>query len=104
MFNKIDGFIIAYDLTKYLILPRPEKYDTVFNKIRYPIALKSSGPYVDSFNYAKIQNWFRWWFDSSQTLPMHNVVMIIKLAFNKNHNEYYCKIFLEKCLYQLAKK
>ena len=74
MFNKIDGFIRAYNLTKYLILPRPEKYDTVFNKSRYPIALKSSGPYVDCFNYGKIK------IDSDDDLTLAKHYLCIMLS------------------------
>ena len=35
-------------------------------------------------------------------LPLHNVVILIQLVLNKDKNCY--KIFLEQCLYQLAKK
>ena len=35
---------------------------------------------------------------------MHNVIIHIKSALNKDKNHYYYKIFLEKCSYQLAKK
>ena len=37
-FNKIDGFLRVYDGTRYLVLFGPEKYDTVYNKIRYLIS------------------------------------------------------------------
>ena len=55
-------------------------------------------------NYAKIK------IDSYDSLPLektltlHNVIILIKSVFNKNQNHYYYKIFLEKCLYQLAEK
>ena len=35
---------------------------------------------------------------------LHNVIILIKSVLNNDKNHYYCKIFLEKCLYQLAKK
>ena len=31
-----------------------------------------------------------------KTLTMHNDVMVIKSVFNKNRNQYYYKMFLEK--------
>ena len=34
-FNKIDGFIRIYDGTGYLILLGSEKYDTIYNRIRF---------------------------------------------------------------------
>ena len=32
-----------------------------------------------------------------KTLNMQNVVILIKLVFQKSHNHYYYEIFLEKC-------
>ena len=55
MFNKVDGFIRDYDGTKYLVLFSPEKYDAIFDRIRYFIELKNCITYVDSHNYAKIK-------------------------------------------------
>ena len=40
-FNKIDGFIRIYDVTRYLVLLGPEKNDAIYNRIRYVIRLKS---------------------------------------------------------------
>ena len=40
-----------------------------------------------------------------ETLTLHNVIILIKSVLNnKDQNHYYYNIFLEKCLYQLAKK
>ena len=47
-FNKIDGFIRVYDGTKYLVLFRCEKYDFIYNRIRYLISVKSGITYVIS--------------------------------------------------------
>ena len=33
-----------------------------------------------------------------------DVIIPIKSVFNKNQNQYYYNIFLEKCSYQLAEK
>ena len=54
IFDKVDGFIKEYDGTKYFMLFCPEKYDAIFNRIRYLIVLKSGITYFDSHNYAKV--------------------------------------------------
>ena len=36
--DKIDEFIRVYDGTRYLILFGPEKYDAIFNRVRYLIS------------------------------------------------------------------
>ena len=41
-FDKIDGFIRAYDGTKYyLVLLGAEKYDFIYKRIRYLIGMKN---------------------------------------------------------------
>ena len=40
-FDKIDGFIRVYNRTRYVVLFAPEKYDAIFNRIRYLINQKS---------------------------------------------------------------
>ena len=37
-------------------------------------------------------------------LTLHNAIILINIVLNKDKNHYYYKIFLGKCLYQLAKK
>ena len=37
-------------------------------------------------------------------MTLHNVIILIKSVLNKDKNHYYYNTFLEKCLYQLAKK
>ena len=39
-FDKIDKFIKVYDGTRYLVLFGSEKYDSIFNRIRYLISGK----------------------------------------------------------------
>ena len=63
-FIKIFGFVIVYDVTRYLILLRGERYDFMYNMIRYLTGVKSSITYVVSHNYAKIQ------VDSFDSLPL----------------------------------
>ena len=45
-FDKVDGFVRVYDGTRYSALFRPEKYDAIYNRIRYLIGQKSVIIYV----------------------------------------------------------
>ena len=55
MLSKVNGFFRDYSGTKYLVLLGPEKYDVIFNRIRYLIELKSGISYVVSHSYANIK-------------------------------------------------
>ena len=60
-FNKIDGFVRVYDGTRYFTLFGSEKYDTIYNRIRYLIEVKSDIIYVFFFFFSllcKNQSWF----------------------------------------------
>ena len=89
--------------TKYLLLFDLEKYNAIYDRIRYLTWLKSSITYVFPHNYVKIK------IDSDndspleETLTLH-VIILIKPILNKNPNHYYYHTFLEKCLNQIAKK
>ena len=59
-----NGFIRDYDGTRYLVLFGPEKYDSIYNRIRYLISHKSGITYVffkvdsyDSLTLEKISTW-----------------------------------------------
>ena len=62
--NKIDVFIRVYDGTRYLVLLEGEKYDLIYNRIKYLIGVKSGITYVISHNYAKIK------VDSCDSFPL----------------------------------
>ena len=89
MFNKVNGFIRDHNGTKYLTLFGPEKYDAIFDKIRYLIKLKSSIAYVDSLNYSMVKIVSDDDFPLGKILTMHNVIILITLVFDKNHNQHY---------------
>ena len=40
-FNKIDGFVRVSDWTRYLLLFGGEKYDLIYNRVRYLIEVKN---------------------------------------------------------------
>ena len=102
-FERENGFIRVYDQTRYLVLFGDEKYDSIYNRIRYLIGVKSGITDIMAHNYAKIK------VDSYDSLPLekkltfHNVIMLIKADFDKDKNNYYCNIFLEKGWYELPK-
>ena len=54
-FDKIDGFIKIYYESKYLLLLGPEKYDAIYDSIRYLIGLKSGSTYIFSHYVAKLK-------------------------------------------------
>ena len=54
-FDKIDGFNRVYNGTRYLVLSGPDKYDAIYNRIRYLISQNSGITYVFSHNYARIK-------------------------------------------------
>ena len=95
-FDKIDRFIRVYDGTRYLMLFGSKRYEFMYNKIRYLLSVKSGIRYFISHTYAKIK------VDTYDSLPLektmtfHNVIILIKLVLNKDKNNYYYNIFLEK--------
>ena len=92
---------MGLDRTRYLVLFGPEKYDAIYNKIRYFISAKKVViTYVISHNYARIKVDS---YDSLQlekTLTFHNAIVLIKSDFNNNENNHCYNIFLEKCSYE----
>ena len=102
-FDKINGFIRIYDGTRYQVLFRSEKYDVIYNRIRYLVSLEGSITNVFSQYYAKIK------VDYYDSLPVEkklilHVIILIKSVLNKDKNHYYYNIFFKKCSHQLAKK
>ena len=54
-FDKMDRIIRIYDGATYLTLFGTEKYDAIYDRIRYLISLKSSITYIFSHCFAKIK-------------------------------------------------
>ena len=81
-----------------------KKYDSIYNRIRYLISVKSGITYIISQNYEKIK------VDSYNSLPLnkamtfHDVIILIKSVFNKDKTNYYHNTFLEKASYEMPKK
>ena len=55
IFDRIDGLIRISDGTRCLTLNGPEKYDTIYYRIRYLVSLKSGMTYIFSYFSAKIK-------------------------------------------------
>ena len=87
-FDKTDGFIRVYNGIRCLVLFGDEKYDLIYNRIRYFIGEKSGIAYVISLYYANIN------VDLYDYLPkylqikltFHRVILLSKLVFNKDKN------------------
>lgn len=76
-----------------------EKYDAIYDRIAYFIGLKTGITFIFSLNFAKTKIY------SYGSLPLGEIIIGIKLVFNKYQNHYcYITFFLEKCLYHVAEK
>ena len=74
-FTKIDGFVKIHDGSKYLVLPGSEKYDAVYDRIKY---LESEITYIFSYIYfAKIK---------VDSLPKRKILTSNILNKVKNHS------------------
>ena len=105
IFSKVDEFITDYDGTKCLVvLFGLEKYNAIYDRIRYLTGLKSDFTCNYFHNYAKIKIYSDDDLPLEKTLNLHNAVIIIKSVLNENENHKYCNIFLEKWSYELPKK
>ena len=71
-FDKIDGFIRVYDVSRYLVLFVLEKHDAIYNRIRYLMSQKKSGiTCVTCHNYARIK------VDSNDSLSLEKTLMML---------------------------
>ena len=95
-FDEIDGFIKIYDGIRYLVLFGPGWYDAFFNRIKYLVRKKSGITDNINHNFARIRIDSYNHLPIEKTLTYHNVIILIKSVINKNENNYYYIIFLEK--------
>ena len=99
-FGKIVGFIKIFDGIRYLVLLGSKQYDAIYNRTRYLITQKSGITDIINHNFARIMIDSYNFLPVEETLTFHNVIIFIKLVVNKNENNYYCNIFLEKGSYE----
>ena len=86
-FDKIDGCIRIYDGTRYLTLLDSQKYDTIYDSIRYLLSLKCDMTYIFSHYFAKIK------VDSYDSLLIEigltlHVIILIKTVLNEDKYHY----------------
>ena len=81
--DEIDGIIRIYDKTRYLTLLGPKRYDTICDKIRYLINLKTIITYIFSHYSAEIKRDSNYSL-ATEKLTLHNVVILIKSLLNKD--------------------
>ena len=98
IFDKVKEFIRDYHRTKYLVLLDLEENDAIYDRFRYIVGFKSSITYVFSYSSGKIKIDSDDDFPLEETFCLHNVMIFIESVFNTDQNQYYCDIFLEKCL------
>ena len=99
-FDKIDGFIKVYDGIRYLVLRDYEIYNAIYDRIKHLISENcgiissinhdSARIRINSYNSLLIE----------KVMTFHNVIILIKSVVNKNKNDYFCNIFLEKGSYK----
>ena len=99
-FNKKDGFIKIYDATRYLVLFGPERYDAIYDRIRYLVLEKSGITYSISHNLARTRIDSYNSLSIEKTMTFHNIIILIRSVANKSKNNYYHNIFLEKGSYE----
>ena len=101
--SKVEELIRLFNGTRYLVLFRSQKYDFIYDKIRYFIGVKSGITSVIPHNYVKKGEGYNSLSQEKKTLTLRNFIILIESVFNKNKSNYYANTFLEKALYQLRK-
>ena len=98
--DKIDAFVKIHNENRYLILFDYSYCDKICHRIKYLIIKKNGITNTINRSFAKIR------IDSydslliGKILAFHDVIIHIKSVVNKNENEYYYNIFLEKGSYK----
>ena len=83
-FEKIDGFIKIFDGIRYLVLLASERYNAIYDKIRYLVSENSGITDSINHNFARIR------IDSYNSLPIektltfYNIIILIKSVDNTN--------------------
>ena len=96
-FDKIDRFIRVLDgKIKHLVLFDYGLLDKICDRIKYLISEKSGITDSINHNFRKIRIYSYNCLPIEKILTFHNVIIHIKSAANKNKNEYYYNMFLEK--------
>ena len=99
-YNKIDGFIKIYNRIRYLVLFDSGWFDKICDRNKYLISEKNGA--TDSINHNLQGSEFIHvvLYLLKKILTFCNAIILIKSVPNKNENNYYYNIFLEKGLYK----
>ena len=100
MFDEIDGIIKIYDGIRYLVLFASERYNKIYDRIRYFTNEKSGIADIITHNSVRIRIDSYNFLPIEKTLTFLNVILLIKSVVNKNKNNYFYNIFLEKGSYK----
>ena len=94
------GSIKTYAEIRYLVSFGDERYNAIYDNIRYLISGKSSITCSFSHNFVRIGIDLDNSLAVEKTLTLHNVIILIRSVVNKNKNNHYYNMFLEKGLYE----
>ena len=100
-FNKIDIFIrVCGGEFRYFLLFDHGLLNKICGKVKYLISKKSG--ITDSINhtFGKIRIDSCYSLPTEKILTFHNVIILVKSVVNKNKNEYFYNIILEKVSYK----
>ena len=76
-FDKVNGFIRVYDRNWFVVLLGFEKYNAIYDRIRYLIGLKYGITLVYPYNFGKIKIDLEDDLPLVKTLTLHNVIILI---------------------------
>ena len=65
-----------YDGIRHLVLFGSEKYDSIYNRIRYLIKVKSGISYIILYNSLQLE----------KTVTVRNFIILVKSVWNKDEN------------------
>ena len=99
-FDKIDGFIKIHNKIRFWVLFNYSYCDKICDKTIYLISEENGITDSINNNFWRIRIYSYDSLPNEKILTFHNVIILIKSVVNKNKNEYYYNIFLEKGLYK----
>ena len=92
-FDKLNGFIRIYEITRHITLFDSENYDDIYNRLIDPKSRKISIAYIFSYYFAKIKVGSYDSLTIEKRLNLKNVIILNKSAFNKDKSHCYYQIF-----------
>ena len=75
-----------YDGIRHLVLFGSEKYDSIYNRIRYLIKVKSGISYIIFYNYGTINKDLYNSLQLEKTVTVRNFIILVKSVWNKDEN------------------